>query len=112
MKCIRRSEVGEVLQRLYDSGQDIRIESRFDIGYFFNIGNSFNGDDKRYRAGESKNDRYRIEKAITDIAEKVSTHYPESDFARWWNVKMKKSNGLQEAVSKFIESGFGFGITN
>jgi hypothetical protein len=81
-----KNEVGEILQKIYDSEVHLRIGWLWDGGVDYIIGSRsfdiWNGDDENddIRAtGETD-----IDKAIIIIANDVAAHYPQSEFAKWW----------------------------
>lgn len=74
------SQVGEVLQRLYNSEIDINMYTEFGAGYTFAT-----------KAHPSQMWRFVKKDAISDICEAVNaisfeaaSQYPDSDFAKWY----------------------------
>ncbi len=73
-QIIDRSYVGEVLQRIYESGLDISIRLISRGGYFY-----VSSEDKKVPLQGTN-----IEEAVTDLAGKLAKEFPNSTFASWW----------------------------
>jgi hypothetical protein len=85
MKILDRSEVGEVIARIYDSELDFRLETEWDAGYYFFIGNAYD----RYLGQKFYNpDSHKIEDVMTEVGFRLSEQYPNSDFAKYWTQKV------------------------
>ncbi len=73
-RIIDRSRVGDVLQHLYTCDVDITISLISKVGYFY-----LGVNDKRVPLHGTS-----IEEAVTDLAFKVASEFPASEFATWW----------------------------
>ena len=73
-------QVGEVLQRLYESEINILISSFWDAGFDWNLGDSMNG-----FTDASQNVRsWGIANTVDVLAFHAQKMYPESEFAKWY----------------------------
>jgi hypothetical protein len=82
MKRFRKEEVGEVLQRLYDSGISIYIDCFADDGFDVKLPSevltfpTFIIDNDM--------DSRKIEDAVSVLANGAALQYPESEFNDWY----------------------------
>jgi hypothetical protein len=75
-RIIDRSYVGEVLHRIYSSDLHARLTLHWQEGYFY-----FNqGDTKQPLQGTT------IEEVVSDLASRLASDFPQSDFAYWWKM--------------------------
>lgn len=87
MTQFRKEQIGEVIERLYDSEINARIDWFWDAGFSIGIGDNMNGwiaFDPILPDGIKIN-RHDISQAITLLAWNVRHAYPESDFSRWYD---------------------------
>jgi hypothetical protein len=66
---ITKIEVGEVLQRIYDSELNFMVASDWDSGMYFKPKELISRD---------------IAETVNALAEDLAAKYPESDFGQWW----------------------------
>jgi hypothetical protein len=83
MRFLTRGEVGEALQAIYDNELNVRIESHWDNGYMYYIGDHYNGYGDSYHP-ESP----RIEDVVSEICFRIAQLEPESAFAKYWTEKV------------------------
>jgi hypothetical protein len=83
MKFLTQGEVGEALQAIYDNELNVRIESSWDNGYIYYIGDHYNGYGDSYHPLSN-----RIEDVVSEICFRVAQLEPESDFAKYWAAKV------------------------
>jgi hypothetical protein len=69
--------IGEILQRLYSSEINLRIEWVWDGGVQWRLGDEFNGWTAR---GTSDS----VAQAARDVGAAAAQARPESEFAAWW----------------------------
>lgn len=81
-------EVGEILQRIYDSEIHLRLGWLWDGGLEYSIGcSSFDLFDEYNKAEVVYHGATDLRKGINEMAQDVADQYPESDFAKWWEDK-------------------------
>lgn len=90
MKNIQQSEIGEILQQIYDS------EIHLKMGWFWDGGFDFQEDSKTNDFwGELVVPRRTDERDITKGIEQMCRHlvlmYPKSTFAKWFNQKYENT---------------------
>ena len=73
-RIIDRTHVGEVLQQIYESDLNLKINLISEGGYFY-VGQ----EEKRTPLQGTT-----IEEAITHLAFRLAKEFPASDFAGWW----------------------------
>jgi hypothetical protein len=98
MKILTRDEVGQVLHAIYEAEINIRIESHFDEGYHYYIGDYYRGYADHYLARSTE-----VEDVITEIAFRIVEVQPESSFTEYWKTKLNqiaesKRPGINEAL--------------
>jgi hypothetical protein len=81
-RIIDRSYVGEVLQHIYTSELDIKINLFSEGGYFF-IGHNEKRTPLQGRT---------IEEAVTSLASKIVKEFPQSSFSLWWQQSFIEDN--------------------
>lgn len=84
-KIIDRSYVGEVLQHVYTSDFDIGIALFSSGGYF-------------YSGSENKKIPLQgttIEEAVTNLATRLASEFPNSTFAEWWTKNFTEERNQQ-----------------
>jgi len=74
----------EVLQRLYDSEMNARIEWVWDGGVKWRLGDEYSGWKAEGKAAT-------VALAVLELAKTAVQHYPKSDFATWWKAMSEKS---------------------
>jgi hypothetical protein len=79
-KVIDRSYVGEVLQRMYFSKLTAELSISLESGYFHMITRN----QKVPLHGTT------IEEAVTDLAQRLTSEFPTSQFAMWWRLNFMK----------------------
>jgi len=79
MKKIELQQVGEVLERLYDSEIEVEISSIWNDGFEFKLGHF--GKEKKSNGG-SKLPTFLA--AVNAIAFQACVNYPDSVFAIWY----------------------------
>ena len=87
MILFRSEQVGDVLQRLYDSEINIELSSFWDSGYTWRLGDPANGYREPIWAGIDR-EVMRSSSLLNNIdglAFQVVLAYPESEFAEWYN---------------------------
>lgn len=91
MRMFKIEEVGQVLQRIYDSEINCRVSSFWDGGFDFAVGDTMNGwenhntDSLLQACKEIENyDNCRLEHELSVLAFAVAEAYPQSKFAQWY----------------------------
>jgi hypothetical protein len=74
----------DVLQRLYDSEINARIEWVWDGGVKWCLGDEYSG-------GKAEGKAATVALAVLELAKTAVQHYPKSDFATWWKARSEKS---------------------
>lgn len=71
-----KAEIGDVIQRIYDSEIHAKIEWLWDGGFETGIGclGTF----------EDVGNTYGIEQAVSDLAFRITQNQPDSGFGRWY----------------------------
>jgi hypothetical protein len=77
-------DVGEVLQKLYESEISMHIKSEWDNGIDAGIGTEYSGIN-----WITKNYNTNITEVVAELAEAVAEKYPDSDFANWYSNEIK-----------------------
>ncbi len=77
-------DTNEVLQRLYDSEINGRIEWVWDGGVTWSL-----GDD--YKSWKVTGREATIALAVVALAKAAAQHYPKSEFATWWKAVSDKA---------------------
>jgi hypothetical protein len=67
----------EIIERLYHSEINIQIETNYDGGYYFRLGDYQNGTGPSHSKPDFKS-------TVKKLAELAVKKYPESEFAKWW----------------------------
>jgi hypothetical protein len=99
MKFLTQGEVGEALQAIYDNELNIRIESDWDGGYIYYIGDRYNGYGDSFHPAST-----RIEDVVSEICFRIAQTEPESDFAKYWTEKVNSiMTGNRPFISEAIE---------
>jgi hypothetical protein len=89
IRVFAKAEVGEVLQRIYDSEINVRIQSFWDGGFETAVGDEMNGWEDAPSIVQAAckaldyNER-KIEVVVAALAFEVVQHYPDSTFAQWY----------------------------
>lgn len=83
MVKLRKEQVGEVLERLYDSEINARIDWFWDAGFGANIGDHLNGWPEVPSPNVDLN-LHSISDLISLLAWQAWKCYPESEFAKWY----------------------------
>jgi hypothetical protein len=73
-------DVGEILQRLYESEINAEISWQWDGGVDWRLGDDQNG----WKAGGGA---ATIELAVLELAKMAAERYEESEFAKWWRAR-------------------------
>jgi len=81
-KIIDRSQVGDVLQHIYSSELNVRINLFSEGGYFY-----FGYQDKKIPLPGTT-----IEEAVTHLAFRLAKEFPGSGFASWWGMNFKQDD--------------------
>ena len=114
MKIFTQNQVGEVLNRLYDSEINAKIEWFWDAGFKIAIGDFTNGWAKKTDFPEFEELNFRrINEAISGLAFWAAAIYPESEFAKWYmdqKTYMEMENAAADGRLIFIGSGSGKGV--
>lgn len=86
MKIFEQSEIGEVLQRIYNSELNFRMRSFFDSGTEWSIGDDLNGWVKFDRGiiADKKINWSDVSESISALAYCLFHVYPNSEFAQWY----------------------------
>lgn len=84
-RIIDRSYVGEVLQRIYSSKLNARLEVSLHDGYFY----------MEYSRKRIPLHGTTIEEAVTDLGQHLAAEFPESQFAQWWQLNFRQENQPQ-----------------
>lgn len=79
-----KEQVGDVLQRLYNSEINFLTETFFDAGWKFFMGDRFNGFDYSTQYDVSKVDPTSIADTVSAMAYTAATKFPESEFSVWY----------------------------
>jgi hypothetical protein len=87
MKVIKREEIGEVLFQIYKSELDFRLESSWDTGYYFSLGTRYDNYGSFFAPASQD-----LEDVITELGFRLTEKYPKSDFAKYWQGKIKSLN--------------------
>jgi hypothetical protein len=105
MKFLTQGEVGEALQAIYDHELNIRIESDWDGGYMYYIGDHYNGYGDSYHPEST-----RIEDVVSEICFRIAKLHPESEFAKYWAEMVNKIiTSNRPFTSKAIEEAKNLG---
>jgi len=84
----RKEQVGEVIERLYDSEINAQIDWFLDAGFSFGIGDACNGwslFNRREAKNNENQNTHDIAETISAIAYKARQTYPDSEFSKWYN---------------------------
>lgn len=79
----RKEQIGEVIERLYDSDINARIEWFWDAGYNISLRDDRNGFVGLNDA--PKVDDYDIAETISALAWQARQIYPDSEFSKWYD---------------------------
>lgn len=82
-----KTEVGEILQKIYDSELHLRIGWLWDGGLDYSIGSTSNDiwDIHFNKCEIVHTGNTNIKEAIIEMAQEIVKKYPESPFAKWFN---------------------------
>lgn len=81
---IKTEQIGEILQRVYDSEIHLRIGWLWDGGVDFGLGSiSFDVWDDVNRQNIESTGKDKIEDAMVEIVEDIIERYPNSTFTKW-----------------------------
>lgn len=108
----RKEQVGEVIERLYDSEINARIDWFWDMGFDANIGDNLNGWQKVPVPTVGLN-LHLIHEAISLLAWQAWKRHPETEFARWYynEYAMKCfSDAVEDGRLTFIGTTKGKGV--
>ena len=85
----KKTNVGEILQRIYDSELHLRIGWMWDGGLDYCIGSTSNDlrDSNWNKCEIVCTGNTNIQEAIINLAKKIANDYPESEFAKWFTSK-------------------------
>ncbi len=84
----RKEQIGEVIERLYNSEINAQIDWFWDAGFSFGIGDACNGwslFNRRESPGSEKQNTHDIAETISAIAYKAQQIYPDSEFSKWYD---------------------------
>ena len=87
------AQVGEVLQRLYNSEINIELSSFWDSGFDYKLGDTLNG----FSEVPQKILSTSIINTIDAIAFAAVNQYPDSDFAKWYRSKDSNAKQMQSS---------------
>jgi len=79
---IKKEDIGEILQQIYDSELHFRLEWMWDAGIAYAEGSSM-FDEQYIRNGNTTN----IVEAFEEITEHLCKEYPDSEFTKWFKSK-------------------------
>lgn len=88
MKKITKKNIGEILQRIYDSEIHLRIGWLWDGGVDYSIGSTSNdiwGEQNRIEIYHTL--EIDIVKAIKEMVDQILREYPNSVFSKWFKAK-------------------------
>lgn len=83
MKKITLSRIGEVLQKMYDTGISLGLSSEPDCGYAYR-GETENFEIEIPVAYPEGYNCERIEDVISPMADNVCTRFPKHEFSKWY----------------------------
>lgn len=84
MKKIKSEQIGEILQRIYDSEIHLRLGWFWDGGVDYGLGSiSFDVWDDVNRQNIEQTGRDRLTDAMEDIVTDLIKRYPNSTFTKW-----------------------------
>uniref|UniRef100_A0A6M3K6N7 Uncharacterized protein n=1 Tax=viral metagenome TaxID=1070528 RepID=A0A6M3K6N7_9ZZZZ len=83
----KKTNVGEILQQIYDSEIHLRIGWMWDGGLDYCIGSTSNDlwDSNWNKCEIVRTGNTNIQEEIIKLAEKLASDYPESGFGKWYN---------------------------
>jgi hypothetical protein len=76
---MQKIDAAKILQKLYDSEINFKIETLWDAGFYFYLGDEINGFSKCLTG-----DNDSFTDGVYILAEAAIKKYPESEFAKWW----------------------------
>lgn len=72
--------VEEILNRIYDSEINFKIETFWDGGFDFFLGSKMNG-------FEAESNFRTIKEGVYWLTSEILKHYPNSDFSKWFKIQ-------------------------
>lgn len=91
VRVFQRKDVGLILQKIYDEEQNIQINSFWDSGYQFKIGDEFSGywfnsmKDMPHALKSYNLNFSKVEDFATGLAYVMALLCPQSMFRRWYD---------------------------